>query len=59
MLNVYSDCKFGTFVEAGKEFEEEMYLWWLQQVKIARVTKQRATAAFQKFAIAAFFGPFG
>jgi len=59
MLNVYSDGKIATFVDAGIKFEAEMQAYCLAKVEVARVTKQRAVVALQKFLNTTFFSSLG
>ena len=59
MLNVYSDSKIASFVEAGLKNEEDMNNYCLQRVEVARITKQRAVTALQKFVNSTFFSALG
>jgi hypothetical protein len=59
MLNVYSESKIASFVEAGLKNEEDMENYCLQRVEVARITKQRAVTALQKWLNSLFLGPLG
>ena len=59
MLNVYSDCKIASFLEAGLKNEEDMYNYYLQRVEVAWITKQRAVTALQKFLNSTFLSRLG
>ena len=59
MLNVYSESKIASFVEAGLKNPEDMDNYCLQRVEVARITKQRAVTALQKWLNSLFLGPLG
>ena len=59
MLNVYSESKIASFVEAGLKNPEDMDNYCLQRVEVARITKQRAVTALQKHLNSTFFGALG
>ena len=59
MLNVYSESKIASFVEAGLKNPEDMDNYCLQRVEVARITKQRAVTALQKYLNSTFFSALG